>query len=537
MKSSEDRNQRILQTLEAKIAMEKFEQENLLENRRKANLKSYIALKIGSIVALLGLVAGNVYSFATYKKDMFTVILEKMGVFSEYQNTSKEINITSDNNGFKLVLTDYGIDEDTLIVGYDLELPRKIENKMHFIDNSKLKDEEKTWEIDTNSSIESFTKISDTEYRIYKFYKIDASKLGENIEFDTDIALYEKLDELHSNNLAVWSFNTNLENDKMNLESEKYIVKNKGAEEDTSILEVSKSSLSTKITILKKLYSTEPGTKYYVEILDDAGNIILENNLEAVIGGVPTDVIFQKIDFNKKIVVNIYRTYYGEVEDKETITLDLENDLVKKSEVKDVEKESQNFRDIEFEYQKGSKIDQATYNEGMGDEEVYYLSIMLNNNVGNNQIEYDSISINCYKNLYNENLVTAVENINKLEYLGRRFEKEYTLFATEETTLKEDLTLSYEQMIDLADGKNVDVDGTKINAQMLGESLHNIKVEDKKQIKIDSEDAITWLESYGEETRRKYVFIVDEYIYEISCPIDFISQNTVEEFIDSISIH
>ncbi len=41
-----------------------------------------------------------------------------MGILSEYQNTSKEINITSDNNEFKLTLKEYGIDEDTLIVGY-----------------------------------------------------------------------------------------------------------------------------------------------------------------------------------------------------------------------------------------------------------------------------------------------------------------------------------------------------------------------------------------------------------------------------------
>ncbi len=37
--------------------------------------------------------------------------------------------------------------------------------------------------------------------------------------------------------------------------------------------------------------------------------------------------------------------------------------------------------------------------------------------------------------------------------------------------------------------------------------------------------------------KRKYVFIVDGYIYEISCPTDFENQDTVEEFIASIIIH
>ncbi len=64
------------------------------------------------------------------------------------------------------------------------------------------------------------------------------------------------------------------------------------------------------------MYSTEPGTKYYVEILDNKGNVILENNIEAVIGGEPTDVIFQKIDFNKKLTINVYQTYDGKIENK-----------------------------------------------------------------------------------------------------------------------------------------------------------------------------------------------------------------------------
>lgn len=537
MNNIEDRNKRILQTLETKIAMEKFEQESLAQNRRKEGVRSYIALKVGAAATLLGLVAGNIYSFATYKKDMFSVILEKMGIFSEYQNTGKDINMTSYNNEFKLVLTDYGIDEDTLIIGYDLELPKKIENKIYFLDNSKLKCEEKIWEIDTNSNIESFTKVNDTNYKIYKFYKIDSSKLGKDIEFDTDITLYEELDELHSNNLANWSFKTNLENDKVNLKNEKYIVNNKKTD-FASILEVSKSSLSTKITILLKPYHIEPGVKYYVEILDDSGNVILENNIEALIGGAPTDVIFKKIDFNKKLIINICETYGTKIEHKETMTLDLEKDLVRKSEKKDSEKESQSFRDIEFKYPKGLETYETTYNEGMGDEEVYYFDITLTNNVGNEQIADNLISISCYKNLYDENLETIVENMHKLEYLGGyRLSKEYTIFSAEDNTLKEDVILNHKQIIDLADGKNINVNGTMLNVEMIKETLHNIKVEDKKTVKIDSKNAITWLETYGEDCHRKYVFEVDEYIYEISCPTDFNNQDNVEEFIDSIIIH
>ena len=243
-----DRNERILQSLERKIAIEKFQKLNSGRDMQKKNIKPYFILKVASVIAIIGIVSGNIYTYATYKKDMFSVVLEKIGMLSEYQNERKDVNITNDSEGYKLTLTDYGIDEDTLIIGYDLELAKKIENKIRFFDNSKISDGDKVWKIDTNSNIETFTKITDTKYRVYKFYKMDTSKLSENVEFSTDIKLYEELDELHSEELASWSFKVNLENDKLNLEHEKYLVKNKETE-IAKILEVSKTNLSTKITI------------------------------------------------------------------------------------------------------------------------------------------------------------------------------------------------------------------------------------------------------------------------------------------------
>ena len=225
-----DRNERILQSLERKIAVEKFRKASLEKDEQKKIVRPYFILKVASVIAIIGIVSGNIYTYATYKKDMFSVVLEKMGMLSGYQNERKDVNITNESEGYKLTLTDYGIDEDTLIIGYDLELAKKIENKIRFFDNSKISDGDKVWKIDTNSNIETFTKITDTKYRVYKFYKMDTSKLSENVEFSTDIKLYEELDELHSEELASWSFKVNLENDKLNLEHEKYLVKNKETE-------------------------------------------------------------------------------------------------------------------------------------------------------------------------------------------------------------------------------------------------------------------------------------------------------------------
>ena len=314
-------------------------------------------------------------------------------MLSGYQNERKDVNITNESEGYKLTLTDYGIDEDTLIIGYDLELAKKIENKIRFFDNSKISDGDKVWKIDTNSNIETFTKITDTKYRVYKFYKMDTSKLSENVEFSTDIKLYEELDELHSEELASWSFKVNLENDKLNLEHEKYLVKNKETE-IAKILEVSKTNLSTKITILLKRFIPEPGIKYYVEILDSDGNIILENRVEALFGGTPIDIILGKIDFDKRLIINIYETYENsnEMTKMDTLMLDLAKDLSEKSE-QDVQRESKTFRDIEFKYIKGSEMDEETYNEGMGDEETYYFGVKLYSNIGDTNVLDDIIMV------------------------------------------------------------------------------------------------------------------------------------------------
>ena len=133
---------------------------------------------------------------------------------------------------------------------------------------------------------------------------------------------------------------------------------------------------------------------------------------------------------------------------------------------------------------------------------------------------------------------TVVESINKLEYLGGYgISKEYTIFAAEDNIITEDVVLSHKQMMDLADGKDVNVDGTVLNKKMLESRIHDIKIEDKRNTKIDTEDAITWLETFGEDCRREYVFLVNGYIYQVSCPIDFDNIYESEEFVESIRIN
>ena len=112
---------------------------------------------------------------------------------------------------------------------------------------------------------------------------------------------------------------------------------------------------------------------------------------------------FSKFSSYKFLYINVYQTYDGKIENKETITLDLEKDLVKKSETEDTQKMSRNFRDIEFKYAEKTEIYETTYGEGIEDEEVYHLDINLKDNL---------IAINCYKNLYDESWTRNFINVS-----------------------------------------------------------------------------------------------------------------------------
>jgi len=61
-----DRNERILQSLERKIAVEKFRKASLEKDEQKKIVRPYFILKVASVIAIIGIVSGNIYTYASY---------------------------------------------------------------------------------------------------------------------------------------------------------------------------------------------------------------------------------------------------------------------------------------------------------------------------------------------------------------------------------------------------------------------------------------------------------------------------------------
>jgi len=549
--NNDELNKRVMEKLQRKIAISEFKEKECKEESRKPKVQSFKFLKVAAAIMLVSLIAGNTYIYATYDTNIFSWILGKIGIVEEYDKTKKDVNVTKESNQNSLTIIDYGIDKDTLIVGYNLKLKNNQDFFKKLCDTTTISNGKEVFSIGQNGSVELFNKISDTEYVVYKLYEIDADKLASSNELKTDIILYEYLYEGEEKVLANWSFNIEIQKDK-NLMYEEFVAENKSAILEgrgpvgpdypiINLLEVKKSDITTKLTFLFNGYTTEPGITCYVEVLDETGNILLENNLEYLMGGVPTDIIFKKIDFNSKIKVNFYETdeYLNIVLSKGTMEIDLKKDLIKKQNGANnkVDKAKKEWKDLEFEYIKGTSIDEGELDfiQNPNSAKNYSVYIELSNYFGNYKNYLDHISIICFENIYNNDLSQAVETVKALEYLGGYgLMYKYPIYLSDSTgEITEDIEVTHEQMMSLAKNKELTINGRKIKAAEL--DPHEVKYQDEQETKIDGKQAITWVQDYG-GNERKYIFIHNNYIYEITCPTEFDTQKAVQEFIDSIKI-
>lgn len=555
-KFNDDLEKRIFKKLEKKIAIENF------KTKEKKKFHSYAGIKIASILIVSAMILGNAFSYATDNENIFSWILNKIGIFREYDEEKNNVNITKESNGISLTLTDYGIDKNTLIIGYNLKLDQKEEFIEKLFNNSKIVNGTDVYGLEDKNT-ELFYKVSDTEYNIYELYTIDASKLGNNACFESKIQLIKESDNPDISNIfREWEFKINLDKDKITLDYDEFNVENKtvtlkrlDGNEDyhnpkASIIRVKRSKLTTKLVVLIEDYATA-GVAYFVEVKDENGKTLLENNNEYGIGGVPTDIMLKRIEFDSKISVNFYETNVltKEIYYKGTIELDLGKDLIEKEE-KTISKVKKNWRNLEFEYNKDYEIHTDISESVIREKPISYSFMIhmfdkINNTICTNGV----ISGLCYKNQLNYNLEQVFETKRKLDNfsLGLTIGKYYII-----NTHKEgydgylEATITHEQMMDLLDGKDITAFSymsSDMGMMPAGDVtfnkkdfwFQNTKFENERKTKIDNVDAITYTVTFS-DTTREYLFIYDGYIYEISCPTEFEVEEDVKEFIDSIKI-
>jgi len=97
---------------------------NKIEKGENFNMKKIKIGKLISIAASLVLVlflVGNGIAYATGNPNIYSFILEKLGIYEEYEEIKTQTNLVSESNGIKATLLDIGYDDNFLIVGYKLE--------------------------------------------------------------------------------------------------------------------------------------------------------------------------------------------------------------------------------------------------------------------------------------------------------------------------------------------------------------------------------------------------------------------------------
>lgn len=538
---NKDLNEKVLNRLREKIAIEEYRvaQKEFSNVDRKIKPASFF--KVASVAIITTVVAGNLYTYATYNKDIFSYVLDRIGIFEIDKEKIVQVNDTQSSNDAELTLENYGIDEETLIIGYRLKSDKPIDSVMeYFGDTTTIIDENNEYHLEANN-FAAFYPISDTEYEVLKSYSLDPSIISDNAVVKTNLKLYKYLDTDETS--GEWEFEFQLEKDKTDVDYEEYLLEDKYVELEilnneerdflptAKILEIKKSDMATKLVIYIENYLTD--VSYFVEVLDENGNTILEDNIQRVYGGIPTEVLLRKIDFNSKINVNIYeKDGIGDAKfetlSKGNISIDLVNDL-KKSETKEISYITKEWCDLNLTYDDEYEVDEYTNELRNGDTE-YTLGFALYEYVGNEKFTIDigNINLKCFNNTLNKNVQECFEEIKSLNVLGDNlplFQDEYTIYLDGSG---EEVKLNHAQMIELSKNREIVIDGTVINSE--NNLFMDIKCKNMQKLEIDGAEAISWIEY----DYKKYVFEYNGKIYIISTPNDINDKKGIEKFINSI---
>ncbi len=545
--------ERILEKLENKIAIDNFKNDNKEVKDKKKH--SFKVVKVASLIIVGTLALGNVITYATSKTDLFTwsknLILNNIGISKEYEEKKIDTNISKDSNGIKLDITDYGIDNENLIIGYNIKFPKKIDFAKETASTTTIVNGKEILEIsDTCKSI--FSKISDTEYTVYEIYDIKSSKIKEGSIIKENMKLYDYLGDVDGSVLANWSFEIPIEKDKITTNLSEYKVnktvnlkevKNKYtdhtfASSDGTLklipkVDISKmkiTDIATKLYMKLDNYTTDPSFNYTLEILDINNESLLAKDTEFLQGGIYKTILFKKIDTNQTITLNFYEQIKDD--DEKIVTTakaSYKLDLSKLKQTNNKEKSHYTNR-VDFfklsficwsddeEYEK--MLNEST--AGNGD----YVGIPIKNN--DEISEY--IQIRRYKNIFNDSLEKLVEKLKLYEYAGGYgLEKTHIIFDGDK-----EYEVSDEEFLEYAKKGYINIDGKKINLPK--DTIHDVTYTDEKEITIDGNKAYTWTQYYGYYTT-KYIMILDGYVYEIDCPNNMDDAEYVEEFINSLKIN
>lgn len=534
---------RVLEKLQNKIASEEFKNKENIQKGEKRKSKNN-GFKV-AVILMVGMLVGNGYTYATYNENLFSFILSRAGIISDYNEKStvlEQDGVAINNNS--LTLSSYVMDQENLVITYKLKLAEKVEKIEEFFwENPRIVDHEKTYTISENARI-SFYKISDSEYEFVRSYDVRNLEVSNDARFVTSVTLFKKLTDYGIEDiLGIWDFDVNIIKNNSE-ESKVYTLKNNvidiynkdgsraqfitfNAEPENlsvKIEELRLTDLATRIIYSADLYS---GLKIFVEILDENGNVLLENNTEELYSSGLGEILFAKVNLNSKIIINIdIVDYTNEVIAEGSTTLDLSKDLIKNENVKEELNYTEiKWNEIAFSINDNMKIEERNNITGIIGRDKIINNAIYTNEYGVKNFE-DYIEIARCENDLPLDKYSLVRYISTVVEYRSLFDEEF---------YNKDLELTYEEIVKLAEegkiiknGKEITIDALKEKADRYVSPITNKKYHNKE---VYEYDIFTKDEGY-----KIYILEINNYKYEFKIPTKLNVSNEIEKFVSSIKI-
>jgi len=240
------------------------------------------------------------------------MILQALNIEKEYNNNSQLINKSSQSDKTTITITDAGLDNNTLIVGYHVITDKNLNNTFILNGEKRIVYENTNINLLYKSCYEQFnnqiiTKISDNEYIVYEMFDVSAYQLADNFTLITNINSIDNYitngasEFLYENNNSIqgnWDFKIDISKHNNALKSSEYAINDFSITlDDGEVIELVNANISNITTSLTFYQGQYEMAHYTVELIDSNDNIILEKNLRTLSGGI-SKILTRTLDTN-----------------------------------------------------------------------------------------------------------------------------------------------------------------------------------------------------------------------------------------------
>lgn len=368
----------------------------------------------------------------------------------------------------------------------------------------------------------------------------DESKLENNIEAENKVEDTLRVEK------------TSIEDKVYSIENKDFYFEDGEESEDTGVKLYeydNTNSKYAKIYYVLKSYQTDPSYNYTIEAKSENGESLILNDRDnkisqrEVTGGVTSFIKIDKERLGSKIDIVVkemveYSSSTKTVARQGEATIDLNKDLKEQKKINFKNNTaSYELGNIKFEIYKEDNVSKETYQSSSPTCNREISFIQMATQYGNKMVFEENIQFYNVKNVNNLSLDEAFKIEKKIEETVGSYglQDTYKVFASNGSgEITNEYTITFEDMKDLIEGKDVSTGGKKISAKDISDGEGNLKVKSNSKTTINGITAIKY-DYKTESDRTYYMFIENGYIYYISVPNGEKYEESVNIFLDSLT--